>query len=143
MRHRERGSDDATRARKVVEQTTWSPIRCVDRAQETCEDFNERKSSSSGTTLPHASGSNFRTVVVLSSAKKAPRWIHRKWLIYRCQFSFSATIVNPDACCRSRPVGDTRFPVARKLANRAPISKFMRAKTLWTYRSSEGRQFRS
>lgn len=30
---------------------------------------------------PHASGRSFRTVVVLSSAKNAPRWIHLKWLM--------------------------------------------------------------
>jgi hypothetical protein len=93
-------------------------------------------------TQPQASGSSLRTVVVFSSAKKAPRCIHLKWLIYRCQFSFSATIVKPAACCRSSPVGDTRFPVARKFANRAPISKFMRPKTLWRYRSSNERQSR-
>src|SRR5216683_5099124 len=50
-------------------------------------------------------------------------------------------ITQPAACCRSRPVGETRFPVARKFANRAPISKFTRAKTLWRCRSSNERQF--
>ena len=30
---------------------------------------------------PQASGSNFLTVVVLSSAKKAPRCMHLKWLM--------------------------------------------------------------
>jgi hypothetical protein len=47
---------------------------------------------------PHDSGKSFRTVVVFKSAKNAPRCIHLKWLIYRCQFNFSATIVNPEAC---------------------------------------------
>lgn len=31
--------------------------------------------------------------------------------------------MNPDACCKSRPVGETKFPVARKLASFAPMSK--------------------
>jgi hypothetical protein len=44
-------------------------------------------------------------------------------------------MVNPEACCKSRPVGDTRFPVARKLAIFEPISKLMRERTLLIYRS--------
>jgi len=75
-------------------------------------------------------------VVVFSSAKKAPRCIDRKWLMYRCQFNFSATMVNPDACCRSKPVGETRFPVARKFVIFEPISKFTRLRTLLKYRST-------
>jgi len=42
----------------------------------------------------------------------------------RGQFSFSATIVNPTACWRSRPVGDIRLPVARKFDIFVPMSKF-------------------
>ena len=72
--------------------------------------------------VPQASGRSLRTVVVFSSAKKAPRWIERKWLMYRSQLSFSATMVKPDACWRSRPVGDVKFPVARKLAIFEPMS---------------------
>ena len=56
--------------------------------------------------------------------------------MYRCQFNFSATMVNPDACCRSKPVGETRFPVARKFAIFAPMSKFTRLRTLLKYRST-------
>ena len=45
-------------------------------------------------------------------------------------------MVNPDACCRSRPVGVTRFPVARKFAIFEPMSKFTRVRTLLKYRSA-------
>ena len=84
---------------------------------------------------PHASGSSFRTVVVLSSAKKAPLCMQRKWLMYRYQFSFSATMVKPAACCKSRPVEETRVPVAKKFDNRDPMSKLTREKTFKRYRS--------
>ena len=56
--------------------------------------------------------------------------------MYRCQFNFSATMVNPDACCKSKPVGETRFPVAMKFAIFTPMSKFTRLRTLLKYRST-------
>ena len=34
-------------------------------------------------------------------------------------------MVKPEACCKSRPEGDTRLPVARKFAILEPISKFV------------------
>lgn len=40
---------------------------------------------------PQDSGSSLRTAVVRSVAKYAPRCTERKWLMYRNQFSFSAT----------------------------------------------------
>ena len=43
--------------------------------------INSHKGIKWASYLPHASGRSFRTVVVLSSAKKAPRCIERKWLI--------------------------------------------------------------
>lgn len=55
--------------------------------------------------------------------------------MYRIQFSFSATIVKPDACWRSRPVGETRLPVARKFDIFAPMSYPVRARTFLMYRS--------
>eukprot|EP00959_Pyramimonas_sp_CCMP1952_P424706 8895650-Pyramimonas_sp.AAC.1 len=45
---------------------------------------------------PQLSGSSFRTVVVRSVVKKAPRCTDRKCEMYRMKFSLSATIVNPD-----------------------------------------------
>ena len=55
--------------------------------------------------------------------------------MYRYQLSFSATMVNPEACCRSRPEGDDRFPVAMKLDMRAPMSKLTRPILLRMYLS--------
>jgi hypothetical protein len=54
--------------------------------------------------------------------------------MYRCQLSFSATIVNPAACWRSSPEGEIRFPVARKFDNLVPISKFTLDNTFKKYR---------
>jgi hypothetical protein len=59
----------------------------------------------------------------------------RKWLMYRSQLSFSATIVNPEACCKSNPVGETRLPVARKLDIFEPMSKLVFWITLCMYLS--------
>lgn len=56
--------------------------------------------------------------------------------MYRSQFSFSATMVKPDACCRSSPVGDTKFPVAKKLDIFAPMSKLTRERTLVNHLST-------
>jgi hypothetical protein len=113
----------------MVEETARRTIGCVHWAQETYEKTVQQTIIKKTVDRPHASGNNFRTVVVLSSAKNAPRCMHLKWLIYRCQFSFSATIVKPDACWRSSPVGETKFPVARKLESLAPTSKLTFDKT--------------
>ncbi len=49
-----------------------------------------------------------------SSLKNWPRWTLRKCAQKRRKFSFSATIVYPDTCMRSRPVVEIMFPVDRK-----------------------------
>lgn len=49
--------------------------------------------------------------------------------MYRCQLSFSATMVNPEVCCRSRPEGETRLPVAKKFDIFEPMSKLVRERT--------------
>ena len=100
MRYREWTRDDTTTSGKVVEETTGSAIGSVDRTYKTLTRqkliLQGRKDKAKSS--PHDSGKSFRTVVVFKSAKKAPRCIHLKWLIYRCQFNFSAMIVNPVAC---------------------------------------------
>ncbi len=70
---------------------------------------------------PQDSGRSFRTVVVLSCAKKLPRCTMRKWLINRRKLSFSATTVKPDVCCKSKPEGLCRFPVDMKYSNALPM----------------------
>ena len=100
MSYRQRTRDDATASGEVVEETTGSAIGSVDRTYKTSKRHKlvlqggKDKAESS----PHDSGKSFRTVVVFNSAKNAPRCMHLKWLIYRCQFNFSAMIVNPVAC---------------------------------------------
>ena len=100
MRYRQRTRDNTTTSGKVVEKTTGSAIGSVDRTYKT---LTRQKSILQGgkdkaKRSPHDSGKSFRTVVVFNSAKNAPRCMHLKWLIYRCQFNFSAMIVNPEAC---------------------------------------------
>ena len=100
MRYRQRTRDDTTTSGKVVEETTGSTIGSVDRTNKT---LTRQKSVLQGgkdkeNSSPHDSGKSFRTAVVFNSAKNAPRCIHLKWLIYRCQFNFSAMIVNPETC---------------------------------------------
>lgn len=74
-------SDEFTSVGKMVQKTTRRSIGRVNGAQETCS-VNDAHSSQLWYP-PHESGSSFRTVVVFNSAKKAPRWIHRKCERYR------------------------------------------------------------
>jgi hypothetical protein len=75
----EGSGDDTTCSGKMVEETAGRTIRCVHGAQETFRNlmsvqlWNHIKEYG-----PQASGSSLRTVVVFSSAKKAPRCIDRK-----------------------------------------------------------------
>ena len=101
MGYRQRTRDDTTASGKVVEETTGSAIRSVDRTYKTLNKSEisiARRENDKAKGSPHDSGKSFRTAVVFNSAKNAPRCIHLKWLIYRCQFNFSAMIVNPEAC---------------------------------------------
>ena len=47
--------------------------------------------------------------------------------------------MNPAACWRSRPVGETRLPVARKFASLEPMSKLTLERTLVMYLPSRVR----
>ena len=61
-------------------------------------------------------------LVVFIVVKNAPRCTQRKCDTYLVKLSLSATIVNPDCCIRSSPVGDERFPVAIRYSTFLPIS---------------------
>ena len=67
-----------------------------------------------GQRKPQLSGSSFLTVVVFMVVKNWPLWMLLKCVVKRKKLILSATTEYPDTCMRSRPVEDTRLPVASR-----------------------------